>query len=583
MSKQNQELISTEEVCKLVNISRQTLYKLCDKGEIPGKKVGGQYKFVKQKILDYIHQEHNSSNKNEFRTWELKGDFATEGIKKMARRTFQELASNIEELIVNAYDADAILVQVILNYDKKTISIIDDGNGMDESSLSSYVIYGESKKSSDYRSPKFERSPIGEYGMGGKLAITNICATCKILTRKDGNEHIFNMNRDELDKAKFVSEIKSKVSTRKCNKDMHGTEIYMERLFPKNIDSDRLLERFSSKMPISQNFKILIIVIKNGEEKTIEVEEPTFEYVRKFEYAKGLKLVGKVSMVIYFTKEPIPSTKQGVWTRVNGRIVNEKAEWFDLFRATSGTRYRYRLYGYGEADGLKDFVTFSKNDFIDCPEYREYYDFGKSNIYNVQNILLREDEDAKKAQDRNLVKDVEKEVNDVVSQLDNPLVLGELELKIKKEFTKEKENAPEDSYPNLDKIEEDAKQIASTVKRGKDKRERRNQSLGSSEKLTYSGKNYILNTVDLSGTGDLVKFVKEKNLIEINEKHPFYISASKDGYLESLVRDLAFTEISNDYSDGSLIIFDNVFNELARLASQKIKPVEEMSIAPAIN
>lgn len=574
MSIISRELISTKEACKLLNISRQTLYKLCDKGEIPGKKVGRSYKFIKQMILDYMQQTRFPLNNTEYREWELKGDFSTEGIKKMAKRTFQELASNIEELIVNAYDADATLVQIILNYDKKTLSIIDNGNGMDERSLSSYVIYGESDKASTYRSPRFGRAPIGEYGMGGKLAITNICSICKIFTRRDGNEHAFNMNREELDRAKYVSQIKGKVLTKKCDPEQHGTEIYMAQLFSKNIDSDRLKERFSSKMPISQNFKILLIIIRNGEEITIEIQEPKFDFERKFDYEENLKLVGKVKMTIYFTKEPIAQTKQGIWTRVNGRIVNEKAEWFDLFRATSGTRYRYRLYGYGEADGLKDFVTFAKNDFIDCPEYREYYDFGKRNIYNVQNLLLKEDENAKKTQDRNLVKEVEKEVNQIVSELDNPLTLGNLEAKIKKEFTKEKESAPDQPYPNLDSIEEEATKVAVVVKRGKDKRERRNQSLSPSEKLNYSGKNYIINTVDLSENGDLVKFIKEKNVIEINEKHPFYVIASKENVLDTLVRNLAFTEVAVDYGDGNFIIFDTVFNELARIASSKIKNID---------
>lgn len=569
----HEEIISTEEACKLLGITRQTLYKLSESGEIPGRKIGAKYKFFKNAILDYINHNESMdhSDLKNYKVWELKGDFATIGIKKMAKRTFQELASNIEELIVNAYDADATSVQIILDYDKNALNIIDDGNGMDEDALASYVIYGESKKTSSSRSPKYGRAPIGEYGMGGKLAITNICKICKILTRRAGREHIFNMNRAELDKAKYVSAIRSKVFTKKCGNDLHGTSIYMEQLNSKNIDSDRLIERFANKMPKSQNFKITVTTIKDGDKKEIEIEEPTFEYDEKFTYEENLKLIGNAKLIIYFTKEPIPATKQGIWTRVNGRIVNEKAEWFDLFRATSGTRYRYRLYGYGEADGLKDFVTFAKNDFVDCPEFREYWNFGHKSITKVQNYLLKKDENAKKELDRHLVKRVEKEVNDIVSKLDDPQTMGDLEAKIKKEYTKEIENAPDNAFPNLDKVEEEAKKVAGIARRGKDKRERRNQSLNKSDKMTYSGKNYNINTVDMSETGDLVKFSKENNLIEINERHDFYIKASKDNYLDSLVRDIAFTEISNDYAEGNMVIFDRIYNELAKIASEKTK------------
>jgi excisionase family DNA binding protein len=576
MAKETKEIISTEETCKLLGLTRQTLYKLCEKGEIPGKKIGSKYKFVRSVVLDYLHnKEEPAAVEGDYKVWELRGDFATAGIKKMAKKTFQELASNIEELIINAYDADATLVEAILDYDKNSLTIIDDGNGMDEQDLASYVIYGESKKTAEFRSPKFGRSPIGEYGMGGKLAITNICKLCKIVTRKDGKEHIFNMNRVELDRAKYVSDIKSKVYTKKCSFDLHGTAIYMEQLYSKTIDSERLIERFSAKMPHSQSFRINMVVIKDGERKEQEIEEPAFDYVKKFDFEENLKLIGNVKMTIYFTKEFIPAAKQGIWTRVNGRIVNEKAEWFELFRMTSGTRFRYRLYGYGEADGLKDFITFSKNDFVVCPEYSEYCDFGHRCIAKVQNTLLKDSEDAKKEQDRDLVKRVEKEVNDIVSRLDDPLVLGDLESKIKKEFTKEVESAPDNPFPDFEKVEEEAKKVASVVKRSKDRRERRNQSISKSEKMTYSGKNYTINTVDMSETGDLVKFTKEKNLIEINERHKFYILASKEEYLNSLVRDIAFTEISNDYSEGNMIVFDQVFNALARIASEKVIPVEE--------
>jgi len=562
------ETISTEEARKILGVTRQTLYKLSEKGEIPSRKIGSRYKFIKSEILGYLNNKIADVDKNKYKVWELRGDFATAGIKKMARKTFQELASNIEEIIANAYDGDATLVQIILDYDKRALNIIDDGNGMDEKSLASYVIYGESNKTQQYKSPVFKRSPIGEYGMGGKLAITNLCNICKIVTRKDGKEHNFFMNRDQLNKAKYVSDIRSEVYTKSCAPSLHGTQIFMEQLGYKNIDHERLIERFSSKMPKSQNFKIMMTIIINGERTEIEIREPAFEYVQKFEYDEELKLTGNVGLTVYYTNEPVPANKQGIWTKVNGRIVNEKQNWFGIESLTSGHRYKYRLYGLSEADGLKDYITFAKNDFVDCPEYREYYNFIHACLNKVQTTLLKQDEDAKKERDRNIVKEVEEEVNKIVSKLDSPDVLGNLEASIKKEVTKDIENAPDNPYPDIDKVEEEAKKLTGVVKRGKDNRDRRNQSLTKSEKLTYSGKNYIIETVDLSEDGDIVAFTRNKNLIEINEKHKLYIKAAKENYLNSLIRDIAFTEIAIDYSEGNIIIFNRVFNELARIASK---------------
>jgi hypothetical protein len=515
-----------------------------------------------------VHRNRVMDN-SDYKVWELKGDFATKGIKKMARRTFQEIASNIEELIANAYDEDATLVNVIVDHNRKTLTVIDDGNGMDEKALSSYVIYGESEKTQAYLSPKFQRSPIGEYGMGGKLAITNLCKKCTITTRKNGKEHIFNMNKAQLDKAKYVSDIRSEVRTGKCDPSYHGTSIYMEDLTYKNIDSDRLIDRFSYKMPSSQNFKILLSIVRDSNKTDIEIKEPSYEYMQKFDFENDLKLIGKVKLVVYYTSDPVPANKQGIWTKVNGRIVNEKQEWFGLLMMTSGHRYKWRLYGIGEADGLKDHVTFSKNDFVDGAEYQEYYNFVHKSLLKVQNTLLKQDEDAKKERDRSLVKDVEKEINGIVSQLDDPQVLGTLEAKIKKEFTRRIEEAPEVPIPELEKVQEKINELASTAKRGKDRRKRRHQSLSKDEQMSYSGKNYIIETVDMSTTGDLVNFAKERNLIEINEKHQLYIIASKNGYLHSFIRDIAFTEIASDYSEGNSIVFNQVYNELAKIAANK--------------
>jgi len=67
MTKVLEKIISTEEACKLLGLTRQTLYKLCDKGEIPGKKVGSRFKFVRAAILDYMHQIDSGVDGNNVR------------------------------------------------------------------------------------------------------------------------------------------------------------------------------------------------------------------------------------------------------------------------------------------------------------------------------------------------------------------------------------------------------------------------------------------------------------------------------------------------------------------------------------
>lgn len=575
------DILTTEEACTLLKISRQTLYKLIEKKRILGQKIGKEYRFSKDELLSYLGRSSRANQSMDTTDlqmavkspkghyWELKDNFATAGIQKMARRTFQEFSSNLEELIVNAYDEDATEVKVIIDKYKKTLTVIDDANGMDKNDLSKYVIYGESNKDENYRSPKFQRFPIGEYGMGGKLAISNLCRECIIITRKGSFEHQFKMGSKLLESAKLVSDVKRTVFTKKCSLDLHGTIIHLSGLHYKRIDVDRLKDRLAMKMPKSQNFKILLITRWNGKEETVEIEEPIFEYEKEFDFEEKLSLIGDVDLTIYYTKIPLPVSKQGIWTKVNGRIVNEKQEWFGLLSLTSGHRYKYRIYGVGNADGLKNYITFAKNDFIDCPEHRQYSEFVNKSLRTVQDSLLKADEDARRLRERETVKKVEDYINKIVSKFETPDVMKKFAAKLKKVFTENIEDAPNKPFPELEKVEDEISQeIDNFIKRGSDKQKRRYQSVKSGESLTYSGKGYNIETIDMSNKGDLVIFKENESIIEINEKHPLYSRASKNGYLDSFIRDLSFMEIARDYCGGNLSIFDGIYNELAKLAAE---------------
>ena len=48
------EILTTEEVCKLLRVSRQTIYKLVDHGKLPGTKVGQSYKFLKSELIGFL-------------------------------------------------------------------------------------------------------------------------------------------------------------------------------------------------------------------------------------------------------------------------------------------------------------------------------------------------------------------------------------------------------------------------------------------------------------------------------------------------------------------------------------------------
>ena len=53
-SNSDQEILTTEEVCKLLRVSRQTIYKLVDQGKLPGTRVGQSYKFLKSELIKFL-------------------------------------------------------------------------------------------------------------------------------------------------------------------------------------------------------------------------------------------------------------------------------------------------------------------------------------------------------------------------------------------------------------------------------------------------------------------------------------------------------------------------------------------------
>lgn len=578
VAKVEEEILTTQDACKLLKVTRQTLYKLVESGDIQAERVGRGYRFRREDLLPRKtavatgfrnDQEGTEKDSVPTKVWELKGNFSTAGIRRMAKRTFQELAANVEEIIVNAYDADATIVEVIVDHDQGTLSIYDDGSGMTESELESYVVYGESGKTSTYRSSKFQRAPIGEYGMGGKLAISNLSYYCRVVTWRDGKQHALSMDSAQLENAKYLSDVRHKVITTPCDPERHGTAIYMSRLHYKHVDSDRLIERLSMKMPCSQSFTIWVTVKENGKSERKQISEPRFDTVKEFRYEARLKDVGQVKLEVFYTTEPIPATKQGIWTKVNGRIVNEKQEWFGLLNLHSGNRYRWRLYGYGYADGLKESVTFSKNDFVAGPEYREYYNWVATRMKEVQDTLLAEDEHAAEQKEKNLVKDVENSLNRWLKKLNEPEVQNRLSNKIKEEALSE---PPADDAQDEDILQVPMETpLGSAIdevleKRSLENHRRRNAPPRTRDQFTYKGKGYKIETVDMSETGDLVKFTKDASLIEINDRHPLYVSAAASNSLHVLVRDVAMMEIAIDIGENDPRRFQLIYNQLASIA-----------------
>ena len=107
----------------------------------------------------------------------------------------------IAEVIANAWDADATEVKVDFDIQQKTITVTDNGHGMDVNDINDkYLHVGYQKrdrKVADFRTPG-GRKPMGRKGIG-KLSLFSIANKIFVYTRKKGGKNeAFLMDAEEI-------------------------------------------------------------------------------------------------------------------------------------------------------------------------------------------------------------------------------------------------------------------------------------------------------------------------------------------------------------------------------------------------
>jgi len=99
----------------------------------------------------------------------------------IGERLYAESIEFIREIVNNAYDADATLVEVKVT--DETVEVRDNGTGMDRKGLKQYFNIGSPYKLEASSSPVFHRQRIGQFGIG-KFATLSACKRFEVTTRK---------------------------------------------------------------------------------------------------------------------------------------------------------------------------------------------------------------------------------------------------------------------------------------------------------------------------------------------------------------------------------------------------------------
>lgn len=166
----------------------------------------------------------------------------------IGERLYTESIEFVRELVNNAYDADATLVEIVVRED--TIEIRDDGMGMDKEGLMQYFNIGSQQKLYSPKSPAYGRDRIGQFGIG-KFASLSACKRFEVLTKKGDFVGRVTFDKNEWEKAKGLWQLPLEILPPDFRKE-NGTTVILSGLTknfsPADIES-KIIEGTPLKAP----------------------------------------------------------------------------------------------------------------------------------------------------------------------------------------------------------------------------------------------------------------------------------------------------------------------------------------------
>jgi len=146
------------------------------------------------------------------------------------------------ELVKNAYDADAtscvVSLEAIDDPARASIAIEDDGSGMNADTLRNVWMviatdFRKAQREKNARTPKFNRYPLGEKGLG-RLSVHKLGRVIRLITRTRGGQEIsLELDWDEIEAAKDLDSAAVRFAVREPRAfrgSKHGTRIEVARL-----------------------------------------------------------------------------------------------------------------------------------------------------------------------------------------------------------------------------------------------------------------------------------------------------------------------------------------------------------------
>lgn len=288
----------------------------------------------------------------------------------IGERLYTESIEFVREIVNNAYDADATLVEIIVGED--IIEIRDNGSGMDGGGLKQYFNIGSQQKLHSPKSPVYGRDRIGQFGIG-KFATLSAAKRFEVITKNGDFVGRVTFDKEEWEKATGLWQLPLEIlppDFRKTN----GTTVILAGL-NKKFDSRDIEARITEGTPLkAPHFRVRL----NGHTIT-----PRSLSGHRIPFLEGTPF-GPVSGEVIILPETASSVKDlGIEIKI--KQVTVRREFFGM--ETWG-KAMARIAGEANADFLP--ITSDRTGFIkDSPEYEAFRKVMERVTGDVKNILQK--------------------------------------------------------------------------------------------------------------------------------------------------------------------------------------------------
>ena len=271
----------------------------------------------------------------------------------IGERMYAESIEFVRELVNNAYDADATLVEVVVEED--TIEIRDNGVGMDIEGLKQYFSIGSQEKLYAPKSPMYKRDRIGQFGIG-KFASLSACKRFEVITKKDEFVGRVIFDKEQWEKTGDVWQLPLEILIPDFRK-QNGTTVILtgldRRFDPKDIET-KIIEGTPIKAP---HFRVKI----NNHTVT-----PRSLTGHRLPFLEGTSFGPVAGEIIILSETASTASDLGIEVKVKQVTIRR-----ELFGMETWGKAMARVRGEVNADFLP--ITSDRTGFIkDSDEYREF-------------------------------------------------------------------------------------------------------------------------------------------------------------------------------------------------------------------